>query len=168
MKPKIYLAAPLFNPMERDFNADIADCLSADASVFLPQRDGDLLTRLLAEGCSLEVARRRIYDADVSAVAECDILVAVLDGRTIDEGVAFELGFARGLGKTCVAFKSDDRSLLLTGDNPMITGACDVWCSTKDALVAAVRSFERREFEPKVTRRRVSREETPTNVRSAG
>jgi nucleoside 2-deoxyribosyltransferase len=46
-----------------------------------------------------------------------------MDGRTIDEGAAFELGYAFALGKACVGLKTDARSLFTFGDNPMIEGA---------------------------------------------
>lgn len=37
-KPNLYLAAPLFNPMEREFNTKLAERLSFSFDVFLPQR----------------------------------------------------------------------------------------------------------------------------------
>jgi nucleoside 2-deoxyribosyltransferase len=42
-KPRIYLAAPLFNRREHDFNLAIAVAISPYGEVFLPQRDGELL-----------------------------------------------------------------------------------------------------------------------------
>jgi nucleoside 2-deoxyribosyltransferase len=51
---------------------------------------------------------------------EADFIIAVLDGGTIDEGVAFEAGYMFALGKTCVALQTDVRRALPTGNNPMI------------------------------------------------
>jgi nucleoside 2-deoxyribosyltransferase len=135
---RVYLASPLFNPVERAFNLEVAERLHSTAEVFLPQRDGALLTRLVSDGENVDAARERIFRDDTGAIARCDVLIAVLDGRTIDEGVAFELGYARALGKVCIAYKSDDRFMLPTGDNPMITIACQYHCSNLEALVEAV------------------------------
>lgn len=44
-----------------------------------------------------------------------------LDGRVVDEGAAFELGFAHALGKQCVGYRTDVRVLLPCGLNPMVT-----------------------------------------------
>lgn len=135
---RVYFAAPLFNPMERAFNEEMARSLEEVANVFLPQRDGALLTKLVAEGQSVDIARRQIFSCDIAAIENCHAVIAVLDGRTIDEGVAFEVGYAHALGKVCIAYKSDDRTMLPTGDNPMIAMACEYYCSNLDTLVNAV------------------------------
>lgn len=140
-KINIYFAAPLFNPIEREFNESLAVRLNEYAYIFLPQRDGALLTKLVADGSTVENARNKIFKKDISAIQNCDLVVAVLDGRTIDEGVAFELGYAFALGKTCVAYKSDDRVMLPTGDNPMIVMSCQYHCSTPESLVDIVRNI---------------------------
>lgn len=121
---RIYLAAPLFNDVERSFNVRLAELIAPFAEVFLPQRDGRLLRDLIRGGMSLTAGRQLIFEADIGAIRRCDCVVAVLDGRTIDEGVAFEIGFARALEKLCVGLKTDDRALLASGDNPMIMAGC--------------------------------------------
>lgn len=136
---KAYLAAPLFNPRERDFNNQLERYLSPFLQVYLPQRDGELLTRLVAQGQSVEVAQELVFENDIDAIRTCDIVIAVLDGRTVDEGVAFEVGFARALGKVCIGFKTDDRNMLPTGDNPMIVRGCHYHCSTIDDLIELVK-----------------------------
>src|SRR5436305_9183072 len=92
---RAYLAAPLFNDVERTFNLSIEAALLPYIKVFLPQRDGGLLKELVSEGISVREARARIFNGDLRAIADSDLLLAVLDGRTVDEGVAFELGYAR-------------------------------------------------------------------------
>ncbi len=138
---RAYLAAPLFNPRERHFNEQLEKHLAPYVDVFLPQRDGELLTRLIAQGQSLAVAQNTVFSNDIAAIEASDIVVAVLDGRTVDEGVAFEIGYARALGIFCIGFKSDDRSMLPTGDNPMIERGCHRHCSTVDDLIGAIRSL---------------------------
>ena len=117
---KVYLAGPLFTPLERTLNLQLAILLEERFTVFLPQRDG-----LLLAGCELTrdqfiKACADVFSSDVRAIAECDILLAVLDGRVIDEGVAFELGYAHALGKLCIGYRTDSRVLLPQGLNPMI------------------------------------------------
>jgi len=138
---KAYLAAPLFNPLEREFNLALSRQLEDYLDVFLPQRDGELLTKLVADGRSIEACQEMIYAKDTTAIEACEIVVAVLDGRTIDEGVAFELGFARALGKTCFGFKSDDRVMVPTGDNPLLVQACQFRAATSDTLLQQIKSF---------------------------
>ena len=121
---RVYLAAPLFNDLERGFNARLSELISPMAEVFLPQRDGKLMRDLVRDGMPLSTARQLVFEADVNALRRCDCVVAVLDGRTIDEGVAFEIGYARALNKLCLGLKTDDRALLASGDNPMILAGC--------------------------------------------
>lgn len=121
---RVYLAAPLFNDMERSFNIRLSELITPMADVFLPQRDGKLMRDLVRDGMPLSAARQLVFEADVNALKRCDCVVAVLDGRTIDEGVAFEIGYARALDKLCLGLKTDDRTLLASGDNPMILAGC--------------------------------------------
>jgi nucleoside 2-deoxyribosyltransferase len=61
-----------------------------------------------------------VFEEDDRMIRQCDILLIVLDGRTVDEGAAFELGLAYGLGKDCYGIQTDVRRLLPYGNNPMI------------------------------------------------
>src|SRR5205809_762910 len=119
-KPKVYLAAPLFNDRERTFNARLAELLSTHCDVFLPQRDGLLLADLLRDGVPQDVAETRIFERDRLALNECEILIALLDGAHIDEGVAFEIGFANARERLCLGLQTDIRRALPSGNNPMI------------------------------------------------
>ena len=119
-KRKLYLAAPLFSDMERRFNSELANRLEQFFDVFLPQRDGGLMVTMISEGVQPAVAARTVFQMDIFAINECDALLIVLDGRAVDEGAAFELGFAHALGKPCYGLQTDVRRLLTTGNNPMI------------------------------------------------
>ena len=134
--PLLYLAAPLFSSAERRFNVDLAVRLSARFEVFLPQRDGRLFTEIVREGLTPRDAARQVFAADTTAIHQCHVLVAVLDGRSIDEGVAFEIGFAFSLGKTCVGLQTDVRRLLPMGNNPMIECAGQAVVDSAEGLVA--------------------------------
>lgn len=116
----IYLAAPLFNERERSFNAELAEALGRYSNVFLPQRDGSLLTDMILAGVPKIVAERRVFEQDIQAMRGADLLLAVLDGSHVDEGVAFEIGYMSALGRLCIGLQTDVRRALPTGNNPMI------------------------------------------------
>lgn len=48
----------------------------------------------------------------------------MLDGRAIDEGVSFELGYMFAMGKPLFGIQTDIRKPYLTGNNPMIEYSC--------------------------------------------
>ena len=116
----VYLAAPLFSQAERTRNKSLRDAISDFANVYLPQEDGGLILDLVRDGMPVEQAKSQIFRQDIDAIAACNVLVIILDGRTVDEGASFELGYAFALGKVCVGLKTDPRMLLPIGDNPMI------------------------------------------------
>lgn len=116
----IYLAAPLFCDAEREFNERLCKRLESFVTVYLPQRDGSLLPDLLAAGLEPKEAIRVIFNNDLVALRQCDIMLAILDGRTVDEGVAVEMALAYSDGTPVWALKTDFRSLVAIGDNPMI------------------------------------------------
>lgn len=134
-KMNLYLAAPLFNEMELAYNRALKEALSPTLNVFLPQEDGLLLRDLTSGGIHQNVAARMVFDADVQAMAEADVILAILHGAHIDEGVAFELGYCFAQGKRCVALQEDVRQALPTGNNPMISQGCERIFRDKRALL---------------------------------
>jgi nucleoside 2-deoxyribosyltransferase len=130
----LYLAAPLFNPAEREYNLTIRAVLESRFEVYLPQSDGALLPDLIRSGMSPRAAAKRIFEEDVAAVRRCSNLLIVLNGRTVDQGAAFELGLAWSLGKTAYGFKDDFRHTVAGGDNPMIECALISVFRSMDAL----------------------------------
>jgi nucleoside 2-deoxyribosyltransferase len=119
-RPNVYLAGPLFSVTERQWNASLRNALTEICDVYLPQEDGALLVNLVAGGMPVDEAKGTIFARDLEAIERCDILLLVMDGRVIDEGASFELGYAYARGKICIGLKTDVRSLLAIGDNPMI------------------------------------------------
>jgi nucleoside 2-deoxyribosyltransferase len=120
MLPKLYLAAPLFSAAELAFNKRLKDALSPFFAVYLPQEDGLLLADAIRRGEDASEAARRVFVGDTAAIAASAAVVAVLDGRTVDEGVAFELGYAYAIGRPCFGLQTDPRRLLPVGNNPMV------------------------------------------------
>jgi len=139
--PQVYLAAPLFSDAELTFNAHIADLLEEFVNVYLPQRDGGLISEMIAEGVPSTVAARRIFKGDMAAIKQADCMIAILDGRAVDEGVAFELGIAFSQGKLCVGLQTDSRRLAVWGNNPMIMGALETVFMSVDSLMEWVRGI---------------------------
>jgi len=134
-RPYVYFAAPLFSQAELAFNEVVVRRLERIVDVYFPQRDGGRLVDLVAGGVSAAEAAKGIFQKDMQALAVCDVLIIVLDGRTVDEGAAFELGVAYGAGKACVGLQTDPRRLLIHGNNPMITGALKENFDTIDSLL---------------------------------
>src|SRR5688572_20020117 len=136
----VYLAAPLFSEAERQFNEQLAVRVGLEHRVFLPQRDGRLLVDLVHSGANPNEAARQVFEHDLVAIRECDCVLAVLDGRTIDEGVAFEVGFAFASGKLCIGLQTDPRRLLPIGNNPMVECSLRTVSSSVEGLLAWLRS----------------------------
>ena len=134
-KRAVYLAGPLFSEAERVFNHRVKTLLIPYFDVYLPQEDGGLLVDMIGEGMSPKVASRCIFLGDVQAIRDADLLIIILDGRSVDEGAAFELGSAYALGKPCYGLKTDPRQLLAIGNNPMIDGPLEYIFRSVDELV---------------------------------
>jgi nucleoside 2-deoxyribosyltransferase len=134
-RPYLYFAAPLFNDAERTFNEDITAMLEAHFRVYLPQRDGGLMSKMVKQGISPDNAGSAVFRRDIEAILEAKILLAVLDGRTVDEGVAFELGVAFANGRTCVGLQTDSRRMAQWGNNPMIDQSISLLFSSVNELL---------------------------------
>ena len=133
-RPKLYFAAPLFNEMERDYNTRIVSRIENTFEVFLPQRDGCMMVDLVRGGMSPAEAKMVVFGKDLAAIEACDVLLIVMNGRSVDEGAAFELGMAYTKGKVCWGLKTDIRQLLPIGDNPMIEGALNLTFHSTEEL----------------------------------
>jgi nucleoside 2-deoxyribosyltransferase len=100
---KVFLAAPLFNEAEREFNSKIAKKLRENGfEVWLAQE-----APFIEQGTHKE--KRMIYEGDISALKTSDAVVTVLDGAVVDAGVAYEMGYAKALGKPILGLKTDHR-----------------------------------------------------------
>jgi nucleoside 2-deoxyribosyltransferase len=138
---RAYFASPLFNEMERRFNSEVTQEIEKYLNVFLPQRDGGLLVKQVNDGVPVDLAERRIFEQDLAAIEASDLLIAVLDGAHIDEGVAFETGYAFAVGKPCVGLQTDGRRALPTGNNPMLSKSIAVVCQSRSELISWVAEF---------------------------
>ena len=133
----IYLAAPLFNDMEKQRNEALDATLQHHGfRTYLPQRDGGVFADESAGETSPAQLRTRIFTADIHAVKSCDILLFLFDGRVPDEGACFELGMAYALGKRCIGLKTDARSFIDGYDNIMLSESLEAMFYEMDALLA--------------------------------
>lgn len=139
-RPRVYLAGPLFSEAERTFNLRLTEVLEELTEVYLPQRDGGLMSEMVTTGVPSHVAACRVFRRDMDAIRKSDYLIAILDGRAIDEGVAFELGIAFSQAKQCVGLQTDSRRLAIWGNNPMITGALEAVFLSVDDLIEWIRA----------------------------
>jgi nucleoside 2-deoxyribosyltransferase len=100
---QIFLAAPLFNEAERDFNSKVAAALRKEGfGVWLAQEHKFVEDHSIKE-------KRAIFSEDLDALRKSDLILAVLDGVDVDTGVAFEMGFGYANGKPIVGLKTDHR-----------------------------------------------------------
>jgi len=131
----IYIAAPLCSEAERAFNSKVSAFLEAKGVMtYLPQSHGGFLDEMVGRGLDEEQSRRQLFNNDVSAMNKCDTLLIILDGRTIDEGACFELGYMYSQGKRCFGYKTDSRSYIRGRNNLMIDGGLERIVSSLDEL----------------------------------
>ena len=110
----IYLAAPLFTPLERERNLLLATELrKVGYEVFLPQEIN------AAKGSGgLDLAK--IYTECSGSIHRAALLVAIVDGSDVDSGVAWELGYATARGVRTICIRTDRRKAEGNGVNIMI------------------------------------------------
>jgi nucleoside 2-deoxyribosyltransferase len=86
----VYLAASMFTPYERAFLDDCAARLRAEGfEVFVPHEQKGLV--------GVEVTAEAVFAADAGGVEWADAVLAVLDGPSVDDGTACEIGLFHGL-----------------------------------------------------------------------
>src|SRR6201986_2745074 len=86
----IYLAGSIFTPYERRFLDDCAARLRAEGfDVFVPHEQKHLV--------GVDVTAQAVFAADAGGVEDADAVLAVLDGPSVDDGTACEIGLFPGL-----------------------------------------------------------------------
>lgn len=101
---RVYIAGPLFNEGERWFDEQIDQVVrEVGFDTFLPHRDGKEMGMDRAELIP------RIFREDRDAIDESDMVVANLNGITVDDGTAWEIGYAYARGKHLIGIRTDWR-----------------------------------------------------------
>jgi nucleoside 2-deoxyribosyltransferase len=133
---KVFLATPLFNEAEREFNSKIAKRLREKGfEVWLAQE-----APFIKQGTHKE--KKTIYEGDISAMKASDIVVAVLDGMEVDSGVAYEMGYAKALGKPIIGLKTDYRTFSEMEEvNLMLEVPLIKICKSVDEVIDSLRKI---------------------------
>ncbi|WP_428565825.1 MAG: nucleoside 2-deoxyribosyltransferase [Solidesulfovibrio sp. DCME] len=136
---RVYLAGPLFSLAERRFMAHLRDRVDAlpGLAALWP---GDLFADddLPAMGAA---AKGHIFRGCLAGLGGCDLVVAVLDGPQVDDGTAFEVGYAYARGMAVWGLRTDFRS---AGDTAQSLVNCMLECSCQkifkdiDALMSGL------------------------------
>ena len=86
---RVYLAGSIFTPYERAFLDDCASRLRAEGfDVFVPHEQGLV---------GLDATPAAVFAVDAGGVESADAVLAVLDGPSVDDGTACEIGLFHGL-----------------------------------------------------------------------
>jgi nucleoside 2-deoxyribosyltransferase len=100
---RVYVAGPLFTDAEREFNARLAARLEgAGCQVFLPQRDAP-------QNHGGQGYAARTFAADLEGLDRAEVVLAVCDGTQVDDGTAWEIGYAFARGVPVVGLRTDRR-----------------------------------------------------------
>lgn len=103
---KIYFASPLFTQMELMFNESVVNKIRdhfPNFEIYLPQEQGEINDKS-AYADSMKIAKM-----DTDNLLDSDLVIAVIDGQTIDAGVASEIGVAYQAGIKVIGYYSDSR-----------------------------------------------------------
>ena len=135
---RIYQAGPLFSEAERDWHLKLkARLLTAGFEVVWP---GELVSPEEVESWGAD-ASARIMQRDLEGLVDCDVVAALLDGPQVDDGTAFEIGFAYAKGIPVIGVRTDFRSCGENSEsvvNAMIEGACRAIVRSRLELVQAL------------------------------
>ena len=135
----VYIAGPLFNAHERRYLEQIAEELEGSGyKCFLPHRDQSGIDESELEGTNLSQATKdKIFNADLKALKEVDLTVALITGQDIDSGTAAEIGFTYARDKPIVAFTAYERRFR----NLFVDGMISKTVNDVDELLPAILSI---------------------------
>ena len=132
--PKVYIAGPLYNEGERWILEKVDNlCRRIGFDTYLPHRDGGLCPATGEGG-------EYYFIEDKKKLAESELVVAILNGSSIDSGTAWELGYAYSRGCYLLGFFDDTRIAFPEANiNLMIyysVNLCSSWEVLKEKLQA--------------------------------
>ena len=145
---KIYQAGPLFSEAERLWHKNFQAYLEDKG--FTALWPGDLITSHDVASWGKD-APKKILEADKALLLDCDAVVALLDGTQVDDGTAWEIGFAHAMNKPVFGIRTDFRN---GGEcpgasvNAMIEGCVECIAKSKDELVQELRKYQLKKNSP--------------------
>lgn len=109
---KIYWAAPLHDPEDRERNAAYVERLrKAGHKVYVPQEHGVWEQTVKKFGGDVAVTRKYFYRLDLKAMREADICIACAGDRKHErgpsEGMLWEMGYMSADNKTVILFNDN-------------------------------------------------------------
>lgn len=115
---KIYVAGPFFNNQERISLRDMIDYIVYNfpegTELFIP------MEHEIPGGMEMPnpVWAKKVFDMDVQAIKDSDMVVAMYTGHYSDTGTVWEMGFAKALGKPVIGYiplwaQTEDVSLMV-------------------------------------------------------
>ncbi|MBE6442100.1 MAG: nucleoside 2-deoxyribosyltransferase [Desulfovibrio desulfuricans] len=138
---RVYQAGPLFSEAEILWHRAFRDKLAAaDIRVLWP---GEFFTQHEIETWGPD-APKQIMERDRAAIDTCDAVVALLDGAQVDDGTAWEIGYAYAKGIPIIGIRTDFRR---SGDtahscvNAMIEGSCAAIVKDADAVILLLKDI---------------------------
>lgn len=114
---KIYLASPFFNEKEILIYEEVIKKLRKNHEVYVPRE------HTIENGWDLSNKEwgKRVFDMDVEAIDNCDMVVALNWGMYSDSGTAWECGYAYAKNKKIVNIICDKEKeyslMMLNGCN---------------------------------------------------
>ena len=129
MEHKIYLSGPLFSRGEIAWG----ECVKR----FLEDRLDGVRIIWPHEIVPSSSKPAEIFLANLQALNECDIMVAMLDGSSVDDGTAWEMGYFFMQGKKILGLRTDFRRAGETDNsrvNLMIECSCQGLASGLEEL----------------------------------
>ncbi|WP_173084431.1 nucleoside 2-deoxyribosyltransferase [Fundidesulfovibrio magnetotacticus] len=138
----IYLAGPLFCGPRQAWHRAVKARIETETghAVIWPF---ELFTQEAIEAWGQD-APRQVMTHCRDALAACSLVVALLDGTQVDDGTAWEIGFAHARCITVLGVRTDSRNV---GDvpgavvNSMIHASCETIVRGVDDLVALLRKY---------------------------
>ena len=106
MTKKAYFASPLFSEMELMYNDYLVKEIKQKfpaLDLYVPQEQTEINDKN-AYADSIMIAKK-----DTDQLLSCDFMIAVLDGASIDVGVATEIGVAYQAGIPIIGLYTDSR-----------------------------------------------------------
>ncbi len=121
LRAGIYLASPLgFTPYTARYAREVEELVRSHGLIPLDPwsaPEGAALGAAIAAGAPLkEIAEhnRRVGAANLALIEESRAVLACCDGIAVDDGTASEIGYAAGIGRLVVGYRTDVRT---SGDN---------------------------------------------------
>lgn len=113
--------------------------IEAGFNVFLPQEENKKLVYASLDWTT------KVFKCNMSGIDWCDIVLAIMDGATVDDGTAWECGVAYADGKYIIGLRTDIRA---GGDgyyniNLMLSESANRIYSTIEEVIDHIKAVER-------------------------